>query len=179
MPLDRKTRRLIVREARKLARKTFDKNDLAACCLPLAWATCVVASRLAKYKLVVRAGSAYWPRLNKATDDGVSPDRFGYEWEPGGPQTQIRIALRELPELHVWAFDPADDSIIDLTTGSWPTQCQQIIGYDWPGDRPPDYWWGPANRLPPLVEYRHSNSAAQIAGTFLQYLLMEKGASTL
>jgi len=173
MALTRKQRDDIVAKARALAATTFHKSDLSDGCLILSWAVCVIASRMHGHKLVVRAGSAYWPRLNAATDDGVSPDRFGYEWEPGSANTSLRIAMRQFPELHVWAYDSENSAIIDLTTRSWPAQCKALIDHDWPGDVPPDFWWGPADKLPELAHYRASNSAAQIAERFLQLALME------
>ena len=66
-------------------------------------------------KAQLQAGSAYWPILTKETDDGVSPTRFGYEFDY---DTAVRhlIAGHGSPELHVWvAIAQQPVEIVDLT----------------------------------------------------------------
>ncbi len=91
----------------------------------------------------IQAGTCYWPRLTpeqaKSEDDPIYS--FGYEWEPNSFDTQVRIALDTLPEMHVWVAIPDTNEIVDLTSGQFPVQCQNLLKLDWPGIKPPDYFW--------------------------------------
>lgn len=46
-----------------------------------------------------------------------------------------------LPEMHVWVAVPANNLIIDLTSGQFPVQCKRLIGLDWSGPIPPNHLW--------------------------------------
>lgn len=68
-----------------------------------------------------------------------------------------------MPELHVWAAIPGLRQIIDMTTRYWPEQCVLIQGLDWPGDKPPTYFWGTAHELPDGVVYAPDMQAIAVA----------------
>lgn len=159
---------VIVRDARKLARVMFrDVSDFTGHCLLMAGAT-ILAAQKHGLRLCLQAGTAYWPRVTAETDDGVEPNRFGYEWEPGSPATKLRLAMGLLPEMHVWAGDPERQEVVDLTTGSWPKQCVLLTGLTWKAPAPPAYFWGPAASLPAIASYVPDELATLMAARLLQ-----------
>ena len=172
MRIDRGLRKTIVKKARKLVIKVTGQKQTHNLCLPLAWSVCTVARKL-NVRLQMFAGTTYWPRVTPETDDGVESNVFGYKWEPNSEITLNRIERRLLPEMHVWAGDPFDGLIIDLTTGFWPTQCHDVTGMDWKALDPPDYFWGYPSELPKLASYESNLEAGQVA---LSILLQETEA---
>ena len=129
-------------------------------CLVYAAAILGIAQRQG-LRLVLQAGSAFWPRMTPEQDDGVSPTHFGYEWDP--PNVARHLAAGHLPEMHAWAGDPVTQDLVDLTTGQFPAQCQRMLGAGWPGVRPPLTWWGPARSLPDGVSYTPNRDATRLA----------------
>ena len=112
---------------------------------------------------VFQAGSASWPRLRPDQDDGVSPTHHSYVWEPDSVVTKARIVAGAMPELHVWAAIPEHGEIIDMTTRYWAEQCRLIQKLDWPGDKPPTYFWGTADEMPAGVMYAPDMTAIALA----------------
>jgi len=170
---DRKTKRVIVKQARKLANKTFGKVASGpGACLYLSWAVCTVA-REHGIRLLMLAGSAYWPHVTPETDDGVESNRFGYEFdlETAAPY----LAANLMPELHVWAGDPLTGEIVDLSTGAWPNQCRELLGVGWKAPNPPAFFWAPPSSLPNLAEYRATKEAGAVA---LELLLRLAGEAS-
>ena len=158
---NRKTKRMIVKKARKLVKAHFPSvAGSTGACLYLSWAVCSVA-REHKINLLMMAGSAYWPRVTSETDDGVEANRFGYEWDP--IEAAPHLAADIMPELHVWAGDPLTGEIIDLSTGDWPKQCLDVLGVPWKAPSPPAFFWAPASSLPALAEYRATKEAGETA----------------
>ena len=51
------------------------------------------------------------------------------------------MALGNMPEMHVWVGIPDRQEIVDMTTKYWPLLCQQSAKADWPGPKPPDFFW--------------------------------------
>jgi hypothetical protein len=165
--MNRTERRIIVAEARKLVRRVFPGVELRQACLYHAWAVAVVANKRDHY-FRLQAGTAYWPCVATELDDGVSPNRFGYEYQPGGKLYVAQAELADtLPEMHVWAVHPAGGEIIDLTTGMWPAQARALQGIDWRATRPPDYLWCSIFDLPKGVVYEPSQEASDLAGKLL------------
>lgn len=159
---NRQTKRHLVGEARRLVRKKFPHVPADAACLYLHWALCSLAQG-AGLRFLLQAGTAYWPRVTPETDDGVSSNVFGYEWEGiEAPRVQLAIAADVLPEMHVWAGDPATGEIIDLTTGAWPRQCAKLHGQPWLAPKPPDFWWGSPAELPELARYQAHRDACEL-----------------
>ena len=50
-----------------------------------------------------------------------------------------------------------------MTTQYWSEQCRLIQGLDWPGDKPPTYFWGTAGELPDGVLYAPDMKAIALA----------------
>lgn len=162
-------KRQIVKEARQLVHRVFPgvPTDGAGACLYLTWGAITVA-RFHGLKLLLQAGTAYWPRVTDATDDGTEPNVFGYEWEPNSPQTIAMLAADQLPEIHVWAADPVAVEIVDLSTGAWPAQCRTILGAGWKAPKPPPFYWGDPRKVPGVGYYKAERSASLVAAELLR-----------
>lgn len=116
------------------------------------------------HRWVPQAGTCYWPRLDEDQDDGTNPHlQFGYAWSPDDPRSKQATLNGYLPEIHVWAGDPATGMIIDPTTGFFPAQCQALLGRDWPGTRPPTVFWGGPDDLPARALYEPHRDACLLA----------------
>ncbi len=125
----------------------------------------------------IQSGSAYWPRVNRATYDAHPEEQsthFGYEWSPRSVASHVSVALGNLPEVHIWVGLVESQEILDLSTGYWPQACQKLIGKDWPGPRPPKFYWGRACEVPEMVVYRPNEPATVYAGKVLQTLIRER-----
>lgn len=139
------------------------RGDPAAACLYWSMHTVGVLKRHS-IRAVIQGGSASWPRMRRDQDDGVSPTHFSYVFEIDNPLTIKRIMSNTMPEMHVWVGIPATSEIIDMTTGFWPQQCLALIGADWPGDKPPSYFW--SDRMPSGVVYTPDEKACELAQAF-------------
>ena len=133
--------------------RTYTGTQPEQACLYWAQAAVDVLTRHG-VRALIQAGSCSWPRLSLAQDDGVSPTHLSYVWEPDSITTRFQIGMGGMPEMHVWAAVPHTGEIVDLTTGFWPANCRRVLGTDWPGAKPPDYFWGTADELPPRVLYK-------------------------
>lgn len=140
----------------------YDGGRSGQACLYWAHYTVEVLKALG-IRAIIQAGSASWPRLRPDQDDGVSPTHHSYVWEPDSLVTKARLAAGDMPELHVWAAVPERGEIIDMTTRYWPEQCLLIQGLNWPGDKPPTYFWGTADELPDGVLYAPDMKAIALA----------------
>lgn len=105
------------------------------------------------HRAIIQAGSCSWPRVFPHQDDGVSATHMSYVWDPGSDLTREMLAQGKMPEMHVWVALPERGEIIDMTTGFWPANCLAILGMDWPGPKPPEYFWGTEEDLPNGVVY--------------------------
>ncbi len=139
-----------------------ERGPIGAYCLWWAYFTCLVLRRHG-IRAQLQAGSAYWPRITREQDDGVSPDRFGYEYMPG------RQAFGDtLPEIHVWAAVMETQTFIDVTTPFWPEQASITCQMDWPGIRPPDYLWCQSQKFPDRVIYHANMEAIHLCYKFIK-----------
>ena len=145
----------------------YDGGRPGQACLYWACYTVQVLKALG-VRAIIQAGSASWPRLRPDQDDGVSPTHHSYVWEPDSAVTKARLAAGAMPELHVWAAIPDRGEIIDMTTRYWPHQCWLSQQRDWPGDKPPTYFWGTANELPEGVLYAPDITAIALAQHLLK-----------
>lgn len=163
----------IVREAKALALKRFPEIEGATQghCLIFNAALCAVANKRG-VRLVLQAGTAFWPRVTPETDDGEEANRFGYEWSPDAPFSRARLAAGLLPEIHVWAGDPETQEIADLTTGFFPQQCYDMLRVGWKAPRPPEWFWGTAHDLPDLASYVPNLEATLFAADVLRRALI-------
>lgn len=157
--MNNKTKKLIVKEARKFVAQKFPETKSSRqICLYLTVGVIAAAARRG-FRLVPQAGTCYWPRVTKETDDGVESNVFGYKWSPEEMASRLNMAMGGIPEMHVWAGDPEDQEIVDLSTKFFPTQCKTLIGVDWKAPHPPDFYWGPASELPDFCYYEPSKAA--------------------
>jgi len=170
--MNRQGRRTIIARADKLMARYFPGIPRQGACLYYAWAVCQ-AAREEGHRFLLQAGTAFWPRMTLAQDDGVSPLCFGYQWDPVAAQGYL--ARQMMPEMHCWVGDPAEGEVIDLTTGYWPVECKRIIGLDWPGPRPPDHVWASPLTLPDGVRYEPDREAGLVARRLLEAKFVWKG----
>lgn len=140
----------------------FDGDRPAQACLYWAHYTVEVLKALG-IRAIIQAGSASWPRVRPDQDDGTTPTHLTYAWEPNSVTTKTRLAAGVMPEMHVWAAIPDRGEIIDMTTRYWPKQCLLIQERDWPGEKPPTYFWGTAEELPDGVIYAPDMKAIALA----------------
>lgn len=164
----------IVTEARRIAAE-LGANETSGSCLYWALAA-ILAARLNGVSLIPQAGTCYWPRVTPETDDGIEPDRFGYEWR-GDPKTADRAADFDpgvtivLPEMHIWAADPKTGEVVDLAARLFPAQCKRITGLDWKAPHPPEWFWGKGEDTPPLTRYLANRDATLLANELMHDVL--------
>lgn len=163
---NRKTKKIIVAKARKLVAEKFPtiKGSTGAC-LYLTAGVIAVAQGYG-IKLLLQAGSCYWPRVTPKTDDGIESNVFGYEYDAIAAAPFVAADL--MPEMHVWAGDPLTNEIVDLTSGSFPAQCRKLLGVGWKAPRPPAYFWDTFENLPKLARYAPDRDASLTAAEFLR-----------
>ena len=116
-------------------------------------------------RAALQAGTACWRRLKPEQDDGADETmpQFGYKYEVGHPDNLARLATGRLPEMHCWAAIPDSSTIVDLTTGFQPRQCEMLSKMDWPGDLPPSFMWHKIDELPPGTVYHPEREAINLA----------------
>lgn len=137
----------LVAEARELFRRSFDHDeDSSGICLYMAACIIKVAHRRG-LRLIPQAGSASWQIVPEHMDDGVSATHFSYVWTGDFTVPYVEAGL-SLPEMHVWAADPARNEIVDLTAGLQPAQCKRTTGMSWHMPPPPDFVWHRGTKLP-------------------------------
>jgi len=120
-----------------------------------------VLQRQFKTRVLLQAGSAQWPRVTPAQDDGVCMTHFGYVWSPGEPPSVDALRAGTLPEMHVWLAEPQTQTLIDFSAGDFPAQAKALCGYDWPGRKPPRVFCG--KRPPCGVVYEPHIQAIKFA----------------
>lgn len=161
--MNRKVKKAIVSRAKRLRSKRYGNIPVEGSCLYFAWAVCVAAQERG-IRAILQAGTAYWPRINLARDDGLVDTHFGYEW---GEELAQLILTRQGPflgrEMHVWAVIPETKEIIDLTTAYWPAQCRKLLGAEWTAPKPPAYLWARYDELPKGVVYEAKRDACELA----------------
>lgn len=143
-------------------RRFPDVQDFSGHCLILAGSAIACAHKRG-VRLVLQAGSAYWPRVTQETDDGTEANRFGYEWEPHTPHSQRMLALGAMPEIHVWCAHVETQSIVDLTSGMFPAQAMRLLRSPWKAPNPPRWFWGTGKELPDGASYSPTLDATRFA----------------
>jgi hypothetical protein len=172
MKMNKRQRDNLVKIIRNEMQKWYDsqpvfpeKGPIGAYCLWWAYHTVKVLNR-AGIRAQIQAGTAYWPILTPAKDDGVSPNQFGYKFEYH--EAIFKVAQGKLPEMHVWAAvaeqsDSHNGFIIDVTTKYWPERCLKVIGREWLAPKPPDYLWVNSHQMPKFVNYYPELKAIELA----------------
>jgi len=163
--MNRHDRKAMVAEARKLVKRVVPGVKLRQACLYHAWAICAVAQQRG-LRLLLQAGTCYWPCVAPDLDDGVGHNVFGYEYEDimaAGAE-----AMDVMPEMHVWACDPTAGEIIDLTSGMFPAQARDLQNIVWTAVKPPDFLWCSPTELPTNVVYKATRPACERAVRLLK-----------
>ena len=159
LPPRKPPRDQLVKEARELVISRGCFIESGGCVFQAA-AIIEVAAR-SGIKLVLQAGTAMWPFCDPETAPEPEPTHFSYVWEGlNHPAVRARIAQGLLPEIHVWAADPATQAIVDTTIREWPTQAKLRAGFAWKLPPPPDFLWG---RPPADVVYKPDRDATIFA----------------
>ena len=159
----RSLKKRIVREARKIRNKKYGVcSSTAGVCLYDALSV-IEAAKKHKVRLVLQGGTAFWRRMSPDQDDGFSPTHFGYQWDPRSPLSEMAVAQGNLPEMHVWAGDPATQEVVDIATLDFPTRAQDLIGYPWLDVKPPGFFWGTGDELPDGAFYEPNREATLYA----------------
>jgi hypothetical protein len=140
----------------------------------LVWSFATLAVLTSKnIRAVLQAGTCMWPRIRPEQDDGICDTHFGYQWSPATKESLIAVANGKMPEIHIWVAIPKTQTIIDFSTREFPNQCKELIGQDWPGDRPPKYLWCTVDELPERVLYKPNMDAIQYASLAMEKFLNE------
>lgn len=160
----------VVRDARRLFARTFPNWTPHNNCVAVTWAT-ITAAR--GYGIDMRAfgGSACWPMVADHLDDGVSANAFGYGFDPTSEATRRALSEKRLPEIHAWAGIPATGEFVDVTTGHWPMQAAELMGYDWTATRPPDFLWSREQEFPYGVRYEPTIEGGAIVVATMRSML--------
>lgn len=150
----------------KVRRVPASYGDQAGLCL--VWALgAVLELRKRGETAIIQAGTASWPLIEPADDDGVRPTHFSYTWEPGSHKSLQAILQGMLPEMHVWAAilrpRQEESEIVDLSASFFPEQAKRLCGFDWPGPKPPKYLWCRGTELPPGAVYQAELDACLLA----------------
>lgn len=149
----------IVGQARSLMHARWPGVSSRPGCCVFASLALGVALRSNGINAIPQAGTCYWPRITQEQDDGVSPNVFGYCWEPDSINTILKIARDELPEIHAWVALPQTNEIIDITTRHLKEQCETLATLKWTAPDPPDYLWEHCLKLPDYVLYKPDTRA--------------------
>ena len=138
------------------------------------WALAVVKAA-AKHgkRLVLQAGSMQWRIVPPQLDDGVSANAFAYMWSPNEPVSRRAIQMGALPEVHVWAADPATQEIIDLSTRDFKRLAENQFGLKWGTKDPPRVLW--VNQQEYMAMPDPTYRADSQATMFVLSLLRKKG----
>jgi hypothetical protein len=144
--------------------RSFRGAHIEAACLYWAGATRDYLNAIYDVGAVVQAGSMNWPF--NATDDGVSPTHFSYEWDLNSPASREALRRGMLPEMHCWVAIPTTGQLVDLTTRYLVQRARQA-GLTWTASEPPKFLWTHACSLPPRVLYRADRYATSLAEMLL------------
>lgn len=156
-------KKAIVERAYAIAGDRASTDRSRGTCFYLADAV-VRAAREHGHRLIIQAGTAYWPRVTDETDDGEEPNQFGYCWESTFEDGLAYVAKHgTLPEMHVWAADPAAQEIVDLSIGQLPSLCEALAGLPWKAPEPPRWVWQPFGDFPDLTSYVPTMEATALA----------------
>jgi hypothetical protein len=162
----------IVEQARKWIDNSPHRDTAHRSCLVTAAILCEVVKLTTRTRALVQAGSCQWPRIPKDQDDGKVDTHFAYMWEWNDDTiSRVTTAIEDakahrnvtLPEVHCWVALPDRGEIIDITTRYWPKQAMDLQGLDWPGVKPPDYFWGTFEQMPEDVRYVADEKACYFA----------------
>jgi len=165
-------RKLVVQEARQIMREYFPHAlGMTGSCLFWAAATIKAIRRHGAYA-ELQAGTCFWPRLKP--DQPGEMRAYGYQWSLNSA-TLRWLSMGKLPEMHIWTLIPDTLEIVDMTSGFFPARCMETLNLDWPGDKPPEYFWQKAEYSldwPEGLQYVADPNATEIATRFIEHYLV-------
>ena len=100
-------------------------------------------------RAVLQAGSLQWPLVRPEDDDGVSSTHFAYMWSPTTPQSNLAVAMGNLPEMHCWVGLLDTQEIVDFSVRHLK-EAARHHGLKWTAADPPQYLW--TRELPDWVK---------------------------
>lgn len=116
-------------------------------------------------RMLIQAGSAYWPLLVQKTGDDST--HVGYGWEFDSEDTMLCLQECVVPEMHVWFVLPDRGELVDFTTGRqdyWTDDMSDRVA-----DLPP-FFWGTEQEAKDLdFEYQPDELAIETAIMYLQH----------
>lgn len=145
----------------------------------LYWTMAVIEAAAQRgLRLIPQAGTAVFRRLPPHLDDGAETTltHFSYVWQPGsgGSLMVLPGGRAVLPEMHVWAADPARGEIVDLSTRHVAEMCRETTGMEWLEEPPPPFLW--ARELPAGWSYVPDREATAFAVRCMMAELAERKA---
>lgn len=152
-------------------------NNHGAC---LHWTTAGIMAFhvLTRHIAIVQAGTCYWPRLpiyQIESDADKDPNhQYGFKWNGEyTPEDIHQMMLGNLPEMHIWIALPELKEIVDFSVHGFPDHCKQYLGLDWPGPKPPKYFWAAAGEIHHYVNYEPNQLATIIAHDLVNQILLK------
>ena len=112
----------------------------------------------------LQAGSAFHPVNTQADDDGVTPNRYGYQFE-WSPRMMFDVVQGIPPEWHCWAACPPT-TIVDLTLPAFKRRAG-LAGLKWTAPDPPIVYVCEGAELGWCVECRADPRAIKLAYALL------------
>ncbi len=145
-------------------------------CVVWALAGSIALSRHGVRTILFQGGSAFWPVVRPEHDDGVTPNRFGYQWSL--TEAMPHLMAGDLPEVHAWlAFDDLDGErwVLDLAAGGFAREGARELKLkpEAVAAVPEAFWHRVAEPLPAEVEYRADANATRTVVAFVTALRQE------
>ena len=139
----------------------------------LVWAMAGMSSvkrHVPQSTVMFQAGSCFWPITLPEHDDGVSPNRFGYLFDPVA--AAINLSRGELPEIHAWFVVKVDNKvvIVDFASGAFRRIGCEHLGIEQKHsyEIPEHFWHNADDALPEGVEYVADRVACEIGFKYAQ-----------
>ena len=120
-------------------------------------------------RAIIQAGSASWPCIDLALDDGKMDTHFSYQWAIGQNIDPATVE-DQLPEMHCWLAIPKTRELVDFSMGEQPRLAALTAGLTWTGPLPPEYLW--TDSLPEGVYYEPNAEAIRLAVALMGKLLI-------
>ncbi len=164
-PRTRAEKDVLVRAVKELAERFTIPPDcpFRGACLYYATTAAMKLSKVLGERCILQAGTAKWPRIDMATDDGRMNTHFSYVFDPDDIGNLMNMAQGLMPEMHCWVAFPRTQEILDVTAGWQKAQCEELAGMIWTAPPPPDYIWERVDQMPDGVVYSADAVATTIA----------------
>ncbi len=119
-------------------------------------------------RALLQAGNASYLYKAKECDDG-GDSHFAYVFDPEQPRSAERIRQGMIPEIHCWIGLPETQEVVDVTTRFLPASLVDMNPTAvWTAPRPPDFFWGTADDMPPGWNFECKVEAMRYAFSHIQ-----------